>query len=82
MSMELENEARVSFSPGARVVVGSPLLPLLGAAALGFAMGLAIARLTWRGRRDGWWRGRPFAAKEPGRPFRMPGENPDVETEL
>ena len=80
--MEFENEVRVAWSPGARVVVGSPLLPLFGGLVVGFILGAVIAMLAQRHRTA---RGRPWQsrARSAGTPeLRMPGDNPDVETEL
>jgi len=80
--MEFENEVHVAWSPGARVVVGSPVLPLFGAVVVGFVLGAAIATLAQRYRNA---RGRPCQSEagSAGTPaLRMPGENPDVETEL
>jgi hypothetical protein len=54
--MEFENEVHVAWSPGARVVVGSPMLPLFGAVIVGFVLGAAIAMLAQRHRNA---RGRP-----------------------
>jgi hypothetical protein len=79
--MEFENEVQVAWSPGARVVVGSPLLPLFGALVVGFTLGAVIVMLAQRHRSAG---GRPWQsrAKSAGTPaLRVPRENPDVETE-
>lgn len=80
-SMEFESEARVILSPGARVVVGSRLLPLACVAALGLIVGVVVATMVGCRRR-----GRARRRRSPGRslgpPLRLPGEYPDVETEL
>jgi len=78
--MEFESEARVILSPGARVVVGSRLLPLACVAALGLIVGVVATMVGCRRR------GRARRRRSPGRslgpPLRLPGEYPDVETEL
>ena len=79
--MEFENEVQVAWSPGARVVVGSPLLPLFGAVVVGFVLGAAIAMLAQRHRNA---RGGPCqseAGSASTTAVRMPRDNPDVETE-
>lgn len=80
--MEFKTEAQLIFSPGGRVVVGSPIAPLLGAVAIGFILGVAVAMLACRGRSGRCWRPRSYAAGVPAPPLRMPTDNPDVETEL
>ena len=77
--MELESEGRAILSPGARVIVGTPLVGLLCAAALGFLLGVVLTTLLRRSR-PRWRERRPEGVLGP--PFRMPSENPDVETEL
>jgi hypothetical protein len=79
--MEFENEVQVAWSPRARVVVGSPMLPLFGAVVVGFVLGAAIAMLARRHRSA---RGRPCqseAGSASSTALRMPRDNPDVETE-
>ena len=79
--MEFENEVRVALSPGARVVMGSPVLPLVVAVLTGFVLGVAVATLAQR-RRGRCWRRRSSAGGAAPPPLRMPSDNPDVETEL
>jgi len=79
--MEFENEVRVALSPGAQVVVGSPVLPLFGAVIIGFVLGVAVATLAQR-RRGRCWRRRSGGGGAAPPPLRMPGDSPDVETEL
>lgn len=73
--MELEDEVSVSWSPNARVVIGSRLAPLLAAALLGLLVGFALGFASGRRRRRSG-----TAARLP--PMRLPDANPDVETEL
>jgi hypothetical protein len=80
--MEFENEVRLAFSPGARVVVGYPLVPLLAAVAIGCVLGAAIAMLAQRPRSARCGRPRSDRAGAAAPQLRMPGDNPDVETEL
>jgi hypothetical protein len=51
---------------------------VLGAAAIGFCLGIMAAMLLHRLRR----RPRRRAGSSPAPPLRMPGEAPDVQTEL
>lgn len=73
--MELEDEVSVSWSPNARVVIGSRLAPLVAAALLGLLVGFALGFAAGR-------RGRRFGDTERMPPLRLPDANPDVETEL
>jgi hypothetical protein len=83
--VEFESEVRLFGSPGASVVIGSRGWPLLGAAALGFAVGLGISMVACRRRRGHGARRGPERQRwrEAMRaPMRLPSDNPDVETEL
>ena len=73
--MELEDEVSVSWSPNARVVIGSRLAPLLASALVGLLVGFALGFASGRRRRRS-----DEAARMP--PMRLPDGNPDVETEL
>ena len=79
--MEFENEVGVTLSPGARVVVASPLLPLSGAVVIGFVVGVVVTKLAQR-RRGNTAAARFGAGGAAAPPLRMPAGNPDVETEL
>ena len=80
-TMEFESEGRAILSPGARVVVGSPWVGVASALLAGIVIGMAIATITARARRHSRRQGHLLERLDsPG--FRLPGESPDVETEL
>ena len=77
--VEFESETNIMFSPGARIVVVS-WLPA-AALALGVVLGILIGTVAGRGV-AAWIRGRHRRDSAGGPPLRLPGESPDVESEL
>lgn len=80
--MKHETEVELRLSPGAHVTIGAPWGAVFLAMLLGIAAGIVAAR---RGHR---WRRRHRTATERAAadlaevPLRLPGESPDVQSEL
>jgi hypothetical protein len=78
--MKRETEIELRLSPGAHGTNGAPWGVVLLAMLLGVAAGFAAARASRRWRRRG--RRTSESAELAAAPLRLPGESPDVESEL